>query len=164
MNDFFVQKIRTVSVSCADSGDTKILVQFPGNSILEFSTIFWKCVGGFDMRGWIPTRNYWDIHFPGNRFEFGIISNDFWSSTIWACHIPLLLNEVENPKEYYKDFTYVGWIPGFFGVSTSFSKIRIWLAQIEELQKSFDMIPNSNRFPGYWISKIIFLAFAWAFE
>ena len=57
----------------------------------------------------------------------------------------------------------VGWIPGFFGVSTSFSKSRIWLAQIVELQKSFEMIPNSNRFPGYWIAKIIFLVFVWAF-
>ena len=25
-----------------------------------------------------------DIQYPGNRFEFGIVSNDFWSSTIWA--------------------------------------------------------------------------------
>ena len=39
-----------------------------------------------------------DIQYPGNRFEFGIISNDFWSSTIWASHIRLLLNEVETPK------------------------------------------------------------------
>ena len=52
------QKIRTDSVNCADSGDTKILVQFPENSILEFSTNFWKCVGGADMRGRIPTRIY----------------------------------------------------------------------------------------------------------
>ena len=39
-----------------------------------------------------------DIQYPGNRFEFGIMSNDFWSSTIWASHIRLLLNEVETPK------------------------------------------------------------------
>ena len=52
------QKIRTDSVNCADSGDTKILVQFPGNSILESSTNFWKCVGAADKRGRIPTRIY----------------------------------------------------------------------------------------------------------
>ena len=27
-----------------------------------------------------------DSHFPGNWFEFGIIENDFWSSTIWAIY------------------------------------------------------------------------------
>ena len=53
--------------------------------------------------------------------------------------------------------SYTSWIPVFYGVSTSFSKSGIWLAQILELQKSFEMIPNSNRFPGYWISKIFLL-------
>ena len=75
---FFISKIKTDSVNCADS-DTKILVQCPGNSISEFSTNF--CVSGVDMRGRILTRNYkkwiFDIQYPGNWFEFGIISNDF---------------------------------------------------------------------------------------
>ena len=31
------------------------------------------------LKKWI-----YDIQYPGNRFEFDIISNDFWSSTIWA--------------------------------------------------------------------------------
>ena len=44
--------------------------------------------------------NKWiyDIQYPGNRFESDIILNDFWSSTIWASHFRLLLNEVETPK------------------------------------------------------------------
>ena len=28
-----------------------------------------------------------DVQFPGNWFEFGIIWNDFWSSTIWDIQI-----------------------------------------------------------------------------
>ena len=173
---FLFQKIRTDSVNCADSRDTKILVQFPGNSILKFSTNFWKCVGGawanpyqklrnciklylqqvepiklsklFDFNlthvksnfyvvfniELFPRRNVigikrcgiflriflskwkicrkmstypnahanakkwiFDIQYPGNRFEFGIISNDFWSSTIWAIQIEFPLQEFENP-------------------------------------------------------------------
>ena len=44
--------------------------------------------------------NKWiyDIQYPGNRFESDIILNDFWSSTIWASHFRLLLNEVDTPK------------------------------------------------------------------
>ena len=35
----------------ADSRDSKLLVQFPGNSILRFSSNFRNCVGGKRMRG-----------------------------------------------------------------------------------------------------------------
>ena len=48
---FSYKKIGSDSVNQADSGDIKILVQFPGNSILKFFTNFWKCVGGAHMRG-----------------------------------------------------------------------------------------------------------------
>ena len=34
------------------------------------------------LKKWI-----YDIQYPGNRFESVIISNDFWSSTIWAIRI-----------------------------------------------------------------------------
>ena len=47
-----------------------------------------------------------DIQYLGNWFEFGIISNDFWSSTIWASHIRLLLSEVETPKKS-RNWTYI---------------------------------------------------------
>ena len=56
-NNFFawaifpIQKVETNSVIYADSGDIKILIQFPGNSILKFSTNLGKCVGGANMRG-----------------------------------------------------------------------------------------------------------------
>ena len=40
----------------------------------------------------------------------------------------------------------------------------IWIAQIVALEKSFEMIPNSDLFPGNWKFKIKFLTFAWAFE
>ena len=56
-NNFFVwatflfQKIGNDSVNRADSGDFQFLVQLPGNSILEFSTNFWKCVGSAYLRG-----------------------------------------------------------------------------------------------------------------
>ena len=32
-------------------------------------------------------KGIFDIQYPGNQFEFGIILNDFWSSTIWD-HFP----------------------------------------------------------------------------
>ena len=45
------------------------------------------------LKKWI-----YDIQYPGNRFEFDIISNDFWSSTIWAIQIQVSFPGVENPK------------------------------------------------------------------
>ena len=39
-----------------------------------------------------------DIQFPGNRFQLGIIKNDFWSSTIWAIQIQASFPEFKNPK------------------------------------------------------------------
>ena len=35
----------------ADSGDIKILVRFPGTSILKNLVEFWNCVGYINMRG-----------------------------------------------------------------------------------------------------------------
>ena len=49
--DFLFQKFRTDSVNHADSRDTKLLVLFPGNSILRFLLNFRNCVGGTHMRG-----------------------------------------------------------------------------------------------------------------
>ena len=40
-----------------------------------------------------------DFWFPGNRFGFGIILNDFWSSTIWAFEILISYAELKNPKK-----------------------------------------------------------------
>ena len=57
----------------------------------------------------------------------------------------------------------IGWIPGFFGVMTSVSESPIWLVQIIELQKLFEMISNSFRFPGNWTHEIDFLSIVWAF-
>ena len=34
------------------------------------------------VKNWI-----FDVRLSGNRFEFGIIGNDFWSSTIWVFQI-----------------------------------------------------------------------------
>ena len=48
---FLFEKLGTDSVNYADSGDIKILVWFPGKSILKFAIIFWKCVGGAQMCG-----------------------------------------------------------------------------------------------------------------
>ena len=50
---FLIQKVGTNSVIYANSGDIKILVQFPGNSILKILQNFWKCVGGVYMRGYL---------------------------------------------------------------------------------------------------------------
>ena len=38
------------------------------------------------------------VEFPGNWFEFGIILNDFLSSTIWAIQIKVWRTQVKNPK------------------------------------------------------------------
>ena len=48
---FLFENFGTDSVNYADSGDIKLLVWFPGSSILKFSIIFWKCVGCAQMRG-----------------------------------------------------------------------------------------------------------------
>ena len=45
------------------------------------------------VKNWI-----FEIQFPGNWFEFGIIGNDFWSSTIWATQIHFFFAEFKNPK------------------------------------------------------------------
>ena len=39
-----------------------------------------------------------DSQFPGNWFEFGIIENDFWSSTISAIQIQDSFAGFKNPK------------------------------------------------------------------
>ena len=39
-----------------------------------------------------------DSQFPGNWFKFGIIENDFWSSTIWAFQIQDSFAGFKNPK------------------------------------------------------------------
>ena len=38
------------------------------------------------------------VQFPGNWFEFGIIGNDFQSSTFWAIQINVSFTEFKNPK------------------------------------------------------------------
>ena len=38
-----------------------------------------------------------NVQFTGNRFEFGTIENDFWSSTIWAIQIHFSFAEYKNP-------------------------------------------------------------------
>ena len=45
------------------------------------------------VKNWI-----FDAEFPGKLFEFGIILNDFWSSTIRGIQINTTLAELENPK------------------------------------------------------------------
>ena len=42
----------------------------------------------------------WIFHvwLPGNEFGFGIVSNDFWSSTIWAIELQASFAEFKNPK------------------------------------------------------------------
>ena len=61
--------------------------QFPGNFDFEVFVQFSK------LRGW---HSY--VQFQGNWFEFGIIENDFWSSTIWAIQIHVSFTEFKNPK------------------------------------------------------------------
>ena len=39
-----------------------------------------------------------DVLFPGNWFEFGIIGNDFRISTIWAIKIQVSFAGFKNPK------------------------------------------------------------------
>jgi len=42
------------------------------------------------------------------------------------------------------------------------SKTLVWISQIIEIQKSFQIISNSNQFPWNYTLKSIFLIFAWA--
>ena len=63
---FLFEKLGTDSVNYADSGDIKILVWFPGKSILKFAIIFWKCVGGAQMCGCniIKIAQYFNLITP----------------------------------------------------------------------------------------------------
>jgi len=57
-----------------------------------------------------------DSQFPGNWFEFGIIENDFWSSTIWAIQIQDSFAGFKNFKipgiqpNYNPDLTFLRWV------------------------------------------------------
>ena len=57
----------------------------------------------------------------------------------------------------------IGWIPGFLEFLNSVNENCIWMAQIVELQKSFEMIQNFNQFLWNQKEKIHFLIFVWAF-
>ena len=39
-----------------------------------------------------------NVWFPGNCFEFDMILNDFWSSTIWTIQIKISFPRAKNPK------------------------------------------------------------------
>ena len=60
---FLFQKIRTDLMNRTDSGDKKILVQFPGNSILNFFANFLK------LRG--RRQNAWVIDAYANAQKMG---------------------------------------------------------------------------------------------
>lgn len=47
---FLFYEIKTDSVNKADSRDTKLLIEFPWNPILNFLLEFWNCVGSTQMR------------------------------------------------------------------------------------------------------------------
>ena len=61
---FLFLKIGNESVNHADSGDIKIFVQFPENSILKFSKNFWNRVDGTNLRG-----RFW-VKMPENVFNY----------------------------------------------------------------------------------------------
>ena len=52
--------------------------------------------------------------------------------------------------------SWIGWIQGFLGFLNSVTETLIWRAQIVEVQKSFEIIPNYNQFPGNLTSKTDF--------
>ena len=63
----------------------------------------------------------WEVKFPENWFEFGIIEHDFLRSTIWAIQIQILFSESKNPKNpwiqptdnasFFKYFSSLGYLP-----------------------------------------------------
>ena len=60
-------------------------------------------------------------------------------------------------KEIMKNFNFLARLnPGFFVISNPGNETRICIAQIIGLLKLFEMIPNSNRFPGNRTSKTQF--------
>ena len=63
VRDFIFLKTATYSVNHADSEDIRILVQFPGNSILKFWVKFWNCVG---------------VSFPKSTNEYIFLHWSFW--------------------------------------------------------------------------------------
>jgi len=89
---FLITIIGKNSVDSSDTADINSLIQFPGNSNTKTPS------GTADINSLIqfpgnsntktPTQKLkvwiFDSQFPGNRFMFGIILNDFRSSTFWA--------------------------------------------------------------------------------
>ena len=67
---------------------------------------------------------------------------------------------LESKLQLTNVVTSVGWILGFLGILNSVIETSVLIAQIEELQKLFIMIPHSNQFPGNLMSQIRFLTFA----
>ena len=71
----------------SDSGHIKILVLFPGNSILEFWLKFWNCVVGTHMRGrFVPksSNEYIFLH---------------WS--FWSVKLRVLIRFHVNPRNFH---------------------------------------------------------------
>ena len=72
--------------------------------MLNFLGHFSICIkilsGGFTYSNAHAKVKNWifDVYFPGNWFSFGIISNDFWSSTIWVIQIQVSISEFKNPE------------------------------------------------------------------
>ena len=46
------------------------------------------------VKNWI-----FDVQFPGNWFDFGVILNNFWSFTIWAIQIQVSITELQIRKK-----------------------------------------------------------------
>ena len=56
----------------------------------------------------------------------------------------------------------VGWIPGILGFSAQMNFTQILIVELNQLWKSFRMIPKSPRSTRIFLMKIDFLTFAWA--
>ena len=75
-----------------ESGQTSIIIAI--SWFCSMNSSHWKNAthAHAKIENWI-----FDAQFPGNWFEFGIILNNFWSSTIWAIPINISSAEFKNP-------------------------------------------------------------------
>ena len=106
-------------------------------------------VGSFISSGSYCTGKHWSFLWTNDKKWTVCIWN--WCRTTVRTFSETFLNRISHfciQKSFWTKYhrTWLGWIPGFLEFLNTVNETWIWKFQIVELQKSFEMIPNSNHF------------------
>ena len=107
----------------------------------------------------MPTGPYQDWSVNKQRQPAGGITSASMSS---LNALAPQLNQLQSGMitTNWSPVLYIGWIQEFLGFLNSVNETWIRISQIEQLQKSFKMKPNSNQFTGDSTLKIHFFTLA----